>query len=269
MERKILQNTFLPNGLSSALKIFTKIVKPVYAHLRSIGHICMGHIDHSLFIGQNFNSFERNVVDTVSLFTNLGFTNIFWPVKSVFQSQQKIDFLGFCIKQSQHNTLRLKPWRSDLLMKTCSTKRKKGFHISNFPAMEFAEMHYRDLEHAKNDAIALRKGKGDFDAPMTLSSQSRTELTWWVYNILTSTKAISHGNSDLILTTNASNEGWGAVCGYTSTMGDFGVLKCKPTIKLSWITRCTEIPLLHLYWDTPWFSLITPLLWQTSVLWGY
>ena len=29
MERKILQNTFLPSGLSSALKIFTKIVKPV------------------------------------------------------------------------------------------------------------------------------------------------------------------------------------------------------------------------------------------------
>lgn len=63
---KQYQYTFLPNGLSSAQKIFTKIVKPVYAHLCSIGHICMGHIDDSVFIGQNFNSFERNVVDTES-----------------------------------------------------------------------------------------------------------------------------------------------------------------------------------------------------------
>lgn len=56
---KYYQYTLLPNGLSSALKIFTKIVKPVYALLRSVGHICMGHIDDSLFIGQNSSSFER------------------------------------------------------------------------------------------------------------------------------------------------------------------------------------------------------------------
>lgn len=71
---KYYQYTFLPNCLSSSPKIFTKIVKRVYAHLRSIGHMCMGHIDDSLFIGQNFNSLERNVADTVSFFTNLEFT---------------------------------------------------------------------------------------------------------------------------------------------------------------------------------------------------
>ena len=48
------QFTCLPNGLSSAPRIFTKILKPVYARLRSIGHICMGHIDDSLLIGQSF-----------------------------------------------------------------------------------------------------------------------------------------------------------------------------------------------------------------------
>ena len=36
------QFTCLPNGLSSAPRIFTKILKPVYAHLRSIGRTCMG-----------------------------------------------------------------------------------------------------------------------------------------------------------------------------------------------------------------------------------
>ena len=78
-------------------------------------------------------------------------------------------------------------------------------------------MHYRHLEHDKIDA--LRKSKGNFDALMTLSSQSRTELSWWIDDILTSTKAISHGNPDFIHTTDASNVGWGAVCGNSSTGG--------------------------------------------------
>ena len=52
------------------------------------------------------------------------------------------------------------------------------------------------------------------------------ELTWWVNNVTHASKGISHGNPNLTLTTDASNVGWGAVCGNTS-LGDFGVLKNK------------------------------------------
>lgn len=55
----------------------------------------MGHIDDSLLIGQRFNSSERNAVDAVSLATNLGFKTHL--VKSVFQPQEKMDFLGFVL----------------------------------------------------------------------------------------------------------------------------------------------------------------------------
>ena len=44
---KYSQFTCLPSGLSSTPRIFTKILKPVYARLRSIRHTCMGHIDDS------------------------------------------------------------------------------------------------------------------------------------------------------------------------------------------------------------------------------
>ena len=90
--------TCLPNGLSSAPRIYTKILKPVYARLRSIGHTCMGHIDDSLLVGQSFNSRHRNIADTVTLFTYLGFT--IHPVKSVLQSQHR--FSGLCTGQ-YHN----------------------------------------------------------------------------------------------------------------------------------------------------------------------
>lgn len=103
----------------------------------------------------------------------------------------------------------------------------KGLHVS----MWLPCFHVPTGTWSMTKIMPSRKSKGDFAAPMTLSSQS--ELTQWVYNILTSTKAFSHGNSDLILTTDASNAGWGAVCGNASTMGDLRVLKNKPTGKLS------------------------------------
>jgi hypothetical protein len=39
--------TCLPNGLASAPRIFTKLLKPVYATLRSQGHVSFGYIDDS------------------------------------------------------------------------------------------------------------------------------------------------------------------------------------------------------------------------------
>ena len=39
--------TCLPNGLASALRIFTKLLKPVYAILWSMGHLNSGYIDDS------------------------------------------------------------------------------------------------------------------------------------------------------------------------------------------------------------------------------
>ena len=35
--------TCLPNGLASAPRLFTKVLKPVFANLRAQGHFCMGH----------------------------------------------------------------------------------------------------------------------------------------------------------------------------------------------------------------------------------
>ena len=107
-----------------------------------------------------------------------------------------------------------------LLQKTATIRNVAqviGFLVSSFPAVEFAEMHYRHLERDK--ICALRANKGNFDSIMTLSAQSKTELTWWIDNVLTASKPISHGNPDLTLTTDASNLGWGAVCGGTSTGG--------------------------------------------------
>lgn len=223
---KYYRFTCLPNGLSSAPRIFTKILKPVYAHLRSIGHTCMGHIDDSLLVGQTFSSCQDNILDTVSLFTNLGFT--VHPVKSVLQPLQKIDFLGFVLDSvtmtvtlTETKAMKVKSACANLLSQETASIRAVaqviGFLVSSFPAVEFAEMHYRHLESDK--ISALRANKGNFDSPMIMSAQARTELSWWITNILTASKPISRSNPDLTLTTDASMVGWGAVCIDTSTGG--------------------------------------------------
>ena len=89
------QFTCLPNGLSCAPRLFTKILKPVYAHLRELGDTCMGHIDDSLLVASNYHNCENNVVTAVNLFTNLGFT--IHPDNSILKPTQEIEFLGFLI----------------------------------------------------------------------------------------------------------------------------------------------------------------------------
>ena len=71
MARLIFQFTCLPNGLSCAPRIFTKILKQVYAHLRVLGHTCMEHIDDSSLIARNYNDCVNNIHDTIGLFTRL------------------------------------------------------------------------------------------------------------------------------------------------------------------------------------------------------
>ena len=47
----LYQFTFLPMGVTSSPRIFTKIMKPIFAYLRSQwGHSCFGYIDDSIYI---------------------------------------------------------------------------------------------------------------------------------------------------------------------------------------------------------------------------
>ena len=65
--------TCLPNGLASAPRIFTKLLKPGYATLRSMRHLNSGYIDDSYLQGDTSAECHKNVTDTIMLFTKLWF----------------------------------------------------------------------------------------------------------------------------------------------------------------------------------------------------
>ena len=85
----------LPNGLSSAPRIFTKLLKPVFSALHKQGHQITGYLDDSFLMGDTFEECKKSVIATVKLFTKLGFQ--VHPDKSNLFHSQEIHFLGFII----------------------------------------------------------------------------------------------------------------------------------------------------------------------------
>lgn len=81
-DNQLYKYTCFPNGLAPCPRKFTKLLKPVYCHLREKGHLSSGYIDDSYLQGDIYQDCLANVVDTVKLFDKLGF--VVHAEKSVF-----------------------------------------------------------------------------------------------------------------------------------------------------------------------------------------
>ena len=73
-KQQMYEFTCLPNGLACAPRLFTKLMKPVYAPLRSAGVISVAYIDDALLISDTAEHCSRNVNETINLLSELGFT---------------------------------------------------------------------------------------------------------------------------------------------------------------------------------------------------
>ena len=61
-------------GLSSSPRVFTKVMKPVFAYLRSqFGHTCLGYIDDSFYLENSYMECELATLRAVQLIISLGF----------------------------------------------------------------------------------------------------------------------------------------------------------------------------------------------------
>ena len=90
---KLYQFTCLPHGLACAPRVFTKLLKPVYSHLRLKGHVSSGYLDDSFLEGDAYGACSSNVQDTLTLLGDLGFCpNL---DKSVVLTTHVLEHLGF------------------------------------------------------------------------------------------------------------------------------------------------------------------------------
>ena len=94
-----------------------------------------------------------------------------------------------------------------------------GIIVSNFPGVEFGPLFYRSLERDKS--LTLKHNKGDFSSTLQLSPDAIADLNWWCKNIESATKGVTKGNPDIVITTDASTLGWGAVLDKQSIGGQW------------------------------------------------
>jgi hypothetical protein len=212
-----------PMGLCVSPRVFTKLLKPVFANLRKNGFQSVIYIDDTFLQGETIEACNKNVKATATALIELGFViNI---EKSVLQASKRIEFLGF-ILDSEKMTVSLteqKITKIETLCKKCQKSKVLsirecskliGTLVATFPAVPHGKLFYRQIE---NDKIkALKSAKGDFDREMKLSQVSKQDIKWWIENIRSSNSPISKRKPDLIIETDSSQKGWGCYCRETN-----------------------------------------------------
>jgi len=225
---RLMQYTCLPNGLKSAPRIFTKIMKPPMATLREQGHTVSSYIDDIYIQADTNQECADSIVATKELFAGLGFE--IHPGKSATEGSTKTKVLGFVI-DSQTMTVRLAPEKALALKQLCADAYSKsaitiremasviGKIVAAFPGSQYGQLHYRTLE--KQKVMALKRNKGKWDSLMSITPSMKPQLKWWIDNIESQFAIINRNTPDIVLETDASMSGWGARCGTTSTGGRF------------------------------------------------
>ena len=220
-EGKIFQFCAMPNGYCDAMRVFTKLLKPVFATLREKGYESVIYVDDSLLQGDTFQECLNNVLATLECLESLGF--VVHPEKSVFYPTQEITFLGFIIntadmtvRLTDEKKSKIKDLGLGLLDKNNITVRMISRFIGNltasFDAVPEGRLYYRHLEWCK--ALSLDLHNQDFDAPCFISEQAREEIIWWINNVEHSFANIQDTpDIDKTIYTDASKHlggGWGA-----------------------------------------------------------
>ena len=113
---RLYQYTCFANGLSSAPRLFTKLMKPCYAHLRCQGQIVSGYVDDTYLQQQLFNDALNSLNACKSLFSSLGL--LIHLEKSLHFPSQIATVLGFVIN-SLEMTISLTTEKKTSLLKLC------------------------------------------------------------------------------------------------------------------------------------------------------
>ena len=216
----------MPNGLCSGQRKFTKLLKPVLAALRQKGYIVSAYIDDIIIMYDSYEDCIKATIAIVKLLDYLGFT--IHPAKSNFVPARSITYLGFLIN-SEAMKVTLPFSKVEKIKEMCSSLYHSQYLsfrylasvivtiVSSFPAVKFGPLNYRSLECDKIEALKL--SKGNFDSYVYIFKAACEEAKWWMDNISLSFKQIFICNPEVVIATDASSSGWGAVFNNTKTRG--------------------------------------------------
>ena len=154
----------------------------------------------------------------------------------MFTPTQKLEFLGFVINTTDM-ILVLPDDKVKSIKSLCRTllgqqivsvrdlSQLIGKLTASIQAVFPAPLHYRNLQHLKNQGLA--KGSG-YDSCLPLSREAREEIQWWLVHLEAwNGWAILSSLPDLVIETDASKLEWGAVCQGVRTGGLWSQMERK------------------------------------------
>ncbi|KAJ8959789.1 hypothetical protein NQ317_001016 [Molorchus minor] len=202
---KLYEFNSLPNGLSSASYLFTKLLKPIMKLFREEGILCIIYLDDIFVLGNTRDETRKNICFIKNTLEELGF--IINVQKSKLIPSQCLGFLY----NSKNLTVHLPDDKKQKILimvqkflrkNTCTIRnyaKMIGVLIAACPAVKYGWLYTKGLEREKT--IALYKSDNNYNANMRITESIKEDLIWWEQNI------------------NSSKTGWGAVSGSAATHG--------------------------------------------------
>ena len=209
------QFTCLPQGLSSAPRIFTKVMRVVMAFLRSRSIRIAAWIDDFLLASSSRALCQDHTFQALRTFEELGFLPN--KEKSQLVPTQRICHLGLVFDSVEYSA----SVPSD---KICGVRQKCLVALSSRVSLRFlssilgsieyfrwgfpfAALHYRRLQRFVNSCLA---DSGSYDTVVSVSEEARVDLSWWsVVGDSLPFRSLAPFQASLELFSDASNSGWG------------------------------------------------------------
>lgn len=220
----------MPFGLTSAPRIFTKLLSPVFSAFREEGFQGFAYVDDSFILGESEEECSRAVEWLSKRLSSLGF--IVHPEKSIFQPTKSLIFLGYrldsetmTVSPTDKKVAKVSGKLNNILSKDKIRIREvaslAGLLNDMSKAVDYGLCHNKNLEIDKIKALRFA-GKEQYDGWMHLSNRTKSDLGWWLWNIPKGFRRIRVSSPSLKLTTDASLSGLGAVWGDSSSGGRWG-----------------------------------------------
>jgi Reverse transcriptase (RNA-dependent DNA polymerase) len=215
-------------GLTSAPRLWTKLMRPVVTYLRAQGVRLVVYLDDLCILARSREESVRHTQMVVDLFAQLG---LLLSPKSALEPSRAREFLGMTV-DSHRMMLRVPPAKVQAVHKAVRatlrgaatgslTVRQLAGLLGKLNAVGAAvapqRLRCRELLALKNEAFGRQ---ARWDAKVTLNSLAHGELNWWL-------ECLGDWNGRTVLpqrpryrvTTDASHHGWGAWTGRRNARG--------------------------------------------------
>ena len=218
----------IPFGLTSAPRLFTKLLKPFLAHLRSLGFVVTFYLDDGWQKGDTFEGCLKNCEVTYNVLVSCGF--IPNDKKSVLIPTQKIEILGHIV-DSVKMCVTLPAAKTQKIVALCEELLHAGYFsirhlakvigslISCTKVCVLGQLHYCSMERLKVEA--LRSHNAKWDKTVYLNDKCFTDLSWWISHLPHAIAPVRRNNPEITVYSDACDYGWGMVVNGVIANGHF------------------------------------------------